>query len=102
MPAPRGRPGLPMPPRTYNTSALLGILLASVPGCTTAGAPDIEVAGSYFPGWLICGLIGIAGGVLARVVFVATHVAEMVPYQLTVCTGLGLIVAIGTWLLFFR
>jgi hypothetical protein len=81
---------------------LLGALLASVHSCTSPGAPDIELGGAYFPAWLICALIGIAGAVVARVLFVIFQVAELLPYQLTVCTGLGLIVAIGTWMLFFR
>jgi hypothetical protein len=79
--------------------SLLCILLT---GCASAGAPDIELAGAYFPAWLICAVLGIIGGVVARILLVITHLAERLPHQLAVCAGLGLIVAVGTWLLFFR
>lgn len=66
------------------------------------GAPDIELAGAYFPAWLLCTVVGIVGAALARVIFVVTHVTDQVPYQLAVCTAIGFIVAIGSWLVFFR
>jgi len=83
-------------------ATLLGLIFASLSGCMSAGAPDVELEGAYFPAWLLCAVVGIVGAALARVIFVVTHVAEQVPYQLAVCTAIGLIVAVGTWLLFFR
>jgi hypothetical protein len=88
--------------RSARALALQGVMLATLPGCTSAGAPDIELLGAYIPAWMICAVVGILGGVLARILFVVTHVAELLPYQLTVCTGIGIMVALGTWLLFFR
>lgn len=83
-------------------AALLGLIFASLPGCISLGAPDIELAGAYFPAWLLCAVVGIVGAALARVIFVVTHVTDQVPYQLPVCSAIGLIVAVGTWMMFFR
>jgi len=37
-------------------------------GCSAAGAPSFDLFGAFFPAWLLCGIIGIAGAAVARVV----------------------------------
>lgn len=82
--------------------AAITSLMALLSRCTSGGAPSFELFGAYFPAWMFCGVIGIIGALIARAIFVATSVAEALPHQLTLCTGIGLIVALGVWLLFFR
>jgi hypothetical protein len=53
------------------------------------------------PSWLLCGLIGIAGAVIARVIFVGTGLANTLPYQLAVCAAIGVITALLVWLVGF-
>jgi hypothetical protein len=68
-----------------------------VSGCSVAGAPSFELFGAFFPAWLFCGVIGLAGGAAARGVFVATGLFELIPYQLFVCTAIGVVAACLAW-----
>jgi len=70
---------------------------ALLPGFCGA-APSIEVAGAYFPAWLGCALVGVAGAIIARVLMVATGVAEVLPLQLLVCVSIGLLVGALAWI----
>ncbi len=77
---------------------LLALILG---GCARAGAPSLVLFGAFFPGWMFCALLGIVVAVVARVVFVATGLAGILPYQLFVCLSVGLIFAFLAWLLWF-
>jgi hypothetical protein len=84
--------------------AALGLLTLGctcLAGCSSNGAPSFDLFGAFFPAWLVCGLIGVAGAIAARAVFVGTGLANVVSFQLFVCTAIGVIVAIMTWLLWF-
>ena len=54
--------------------------------------------GAYFPLWLASAVIGVVGAIVAHRVFVATGWAAAVPYQLAVCTAIGLVIAVLVWL----
>ena len=75
--------------------------LLCLSGCGAAGAPSFDLFGAFFPAWLLCGTVGIAGAVVARVVFVSTGLAHTLPYQLAVCTAIGVITALLVWLVGF-
>jgi hypothetical protein len=79
------------------------IVLASfsLGGCSTGGAPSFDLFGAFFPAWLLCGIVGIAGAVTARIAFVSSGVANALPYQLAVCTAIGVITALLFWLVSF-
>jgi hypothetical protein len=70
-------------------------------GCSGAGAPSYVIVGSYFPGWMFCALLGIVAAIVARVGFVASGLADILPFQLFVCAAAGLSVALLVWLLWF-
>jgi YtcA family len=82
-------------------AAFLLPALLSLSGCGSAGAPSYDLFGAFFPAWLLCGIVGIAGAVVARVVFVSTGLANTLPYQLAVCAAIGLITALLVWLVGF-
>ena len=69
--------------------------------CSAAGAPSFYMFGALFPAWLLCGVIGIVGAGIARAAFVSTGLALLLPYQLFVCTAIGIISAVLVWLVFF-
>lgn len=79
------------------------VLLTSglVSGCTAAGAPSFELFGAFFPAWLFCGVFGLVGAGAARGVFAATGLSDLLPYQLFVCTAIGVLAACLAWLLGF-
>lgn len=82
-------------------AAVLLPALLSLGGCGAAGAPSYDLFGAFFPAWLLCGTVGIAGAVAARVAFVSTGLANTLPYQLAVCTAVGVITALVVWLVGF-
>jgi hypothetical protein len=73
----------------------------SLAGCSTRGAPSFDLFGAFFPAWLLCGTVGIAGAIAARAAFVSSGVANALPYQLAVCTAIGVIAALLFWLVGF-
>lgn len=54
--------------------------------------------GAYFPFWLLSAVTGIAGALVAHRAFVATGWVREVPYQLSVCTAIGIVVGVLVWL----
>jgi hypothetical protein len=89
-----------MKPRPSAATCLALVTLLG--GCASAGAPSFVLFGSYFPAWMFCAAVGIMGGVIARTILVARQLTDALPHQLTICAGIGLMVALATWLLFFR
>jgi hypothetical protein len=81
----------------------VGIFLVSfcLSGCSAGGAPSFDLFGAFFPAWLLCGVIGIAAAGVARVAFISSGLANALPYQLAVCTAIGVIAALLTWLIGF-
>lgn len=67
-------------------------------GCTPRSAPTLSLFGAYFPNWILCGLIGVVAAGASRLLFVRIGVADAIPAQLLVCTGIGVIVATLAWL----
>jgi hypothetical protein len=67
----------------------------SLIGC--GGAPSVTVAGAYFPAWLLCALIAVLVTVIVRGLMVVTGFSNHVPYQLAVCSSIGVIVALVVW-----
>jgi len=64
-------------------------------------APSFDLFGAFFPAWLLCGTVGIAGAVAARAIFVSSGLSNTLPYQLAVCAAIGLIMALLVWLIGF-
>lgn len=83
------------PDRSLGVLATPGTLLA---GCASHGAPTYMLFGAYFPFWLLSAAVGVAGALVAHRVFVATGWVRIVPYQLSVCTAIGLAVGTVVWL----
>ncbi len=69
----------------------------SLVGCEVRGAPWFSLFGAYFPAWMLCGLIGVLGAVLARVICVAIGVDAIARARLLTYGSVGLILALGTW-----
>jgi hypothetical protein len=83
-------------------SIVWGPMIASaLSGCAVRGAPSFVIAGSYFPGWMFCALIGIVLAIAVRVGFVASGLAGVLPFQLFVCSAIGLCCGLLAWLLWF-
>jgi hypothetical protein len=79
---------------------ILGFAALALGGCST-GAPSFVLFGAFFPAWMLCGTLGIVGAGMARAAFVASGLSDALPYQLFVCSAVGVIVALFVWLIGF-
>jgi hypothetical protein len=68
---------------------------------SSCGAPSYTLFGAFFPGWMLCAAIGILASIGARVVFVSTGWSVILPFQLCVCTSIGMIFGLLAWLFWF-
>ena len=80
---------------------LVFITSVTLGGCASHGAPSFVLFGAFFPAWMLCALIGIFGAIAARGLFVALGLNSVLPYQLFVCSSVGLVVAAMAWLIWF-
>jgi hypothetical protein len=87
--------------RALSESALLCLASVCLGGCSASGAPSFDLFGAFFPAWLLCGAIGIAGASIARFAFVSSGLSNVLPYQLAICTAIGVITAVLVWLVAF-
>jgi hypothetical protein len=83
------------------SASFLALPLLSLCGCSGAGAPTFDIFGAFFPAWLLCAVLGIFVSLGARVFFVARNLTDALPFQLSVCTSLGVIFASLIWLIYF-
>ena len=81
---------------THRAAAILCTIMLCA--CSRAGAPSFDFFGAYFPAWLLCAAFGVVVGIFARVAMVATNLAFELPYQLALCTSIGLSGALLLWL----
>ena len=95
--------GIPASSRHWSISAALIIasLQLALTSCSSGGAPSFTLFGAFFPGWMFCGLAGIVGAVAARAAFAGSGLSNVLPYQLSVCSAIGVIIAILAWFVLF-
>ena len=88
-----------------------GLLRAAVTGASFAGtllaagcsrAPSFNILGSYFPAWIVCGVIGILLAVAVRLFFVRINLEdELVAPLILVYPCLTAFFTFTLWLVFF-
>jgi hypothetical protein len=78
-------------------AAILPFASCMLAGCSSVGAPSYELFGAFFPAWLLCGLIGIAGAVVAGIFLRSDRFNQVIPWPLAVCTAVGVIVGLISW-----
>ena len=66
-----------------------------------SGDPLVNIAGAYFPAWLACMLVGVAGTWALHAAAERTGVAAALRPQAVMLALLFLALTCGTWLLFF-
>jgi YtcA-like protein len=74
-------------------------LLALATGCSRA--PSFNILGSFFPAWILCGVIGIALTVIVRIVFVRVNFEQELSPLIVVYPCLAVFFTFSIWLLFF-
>jgi hypothetical protein len=82
--------------------AAIAVCLASVrlaAGCSRA--PTFNILGSFFPSWILCGVLGILLAVGVRILFARTHLEQELSPLILIYPCLAAFFTFGIWLLFF-
>ena len=79
------------------TSCIAAIVFEA--GCSRA--PSFNILGSFFPSWILCGVIGILLTFVARILFVRANVEKELSPLILVYPSLAAFFTFATWLLFF-
>jgi YtcA-like protein len=82
------------------TSYLLAMAGAALSGCRPG--PDLTVAGSYFPSWMLALVIGVIGTTLFWQLFTRIGIDPYLGPRPLVYAGLILIITLTLWLGVFR
>ena len=70
-----------------------------VAGCSYS--PTLDLLGSYFPGWMLCAVLGIFAAVIIRLVLAATGINDYVVAPLLTYAGLAVAATLLAWLFWF-
>jgi YtcA family len=71
-----------------------------ITGCSRA--PTFNLLGSFFPAWIVCGVIGILLTVAVRLFFVRIQLEQQLKPLILVYPCLAALFTFTLWLLFFR
>jgi hypothetical protein len=94
-PEPSYPPGL----RPWGHLALCASSVLMATGCSRA--PAFNILGSFFPSWILCGVIGIALTVVVRLLFVRWKFEQELSPLILVYPCMALFFTFSIWLLFF-
>jgi YtcA family len=64
--------------------------------------PVLNVAGSFFPAWMVAMVFGVVLTVAARYVFVVTGLEASMGPPILIYASLGLLLSVLTWLVLYR
>ena len=70
--------------------------------CTAGCDPVLNVAGSFFPAWMVSMLLGIGLTLAARYVLSAVVLEPHLGPTILVYTSLGLFLTVVAWLILYR
>jgi hypothetical protein len=97
-PKPKPRGGLDL----IRLAAILpsSAMILVITGCSRA--PTFNILGSFFPSWILCGIIGILLAVVVRLFFVRIKLEQQLSPLILVYPCLALFFTFTLWLLFFN
>ena len=75
--------------------------VVAVLACTSCD-PLIDVAGAFFPAWMLCILVAIAATVLLRFVFARTGLEPNLGPLIFIYPSLATAIAFACWVLIYR
>src|SRR5215471_3554425 len=83
--------------------AAMAACAASVVFATACSrAPSFSILGSFFPSWILCGVIGIVLAVAVRILFVRLNFERELSPLIVFYPCLAALFTFSIWLLFFR
>ncbi len=78
------------------------LLLPALLVCGCARSPSFNVLGSYFPGWIICIVVGVLAASLLRVFINRIGWERSIPALPLFYFSLALLIACALWLVTFE
>jgi YtcA family len=84
--------------RAVSLAACSAAIVAAA-GCSRA--PSFDILGSFFPAWILCGILGILLAVVVRLYFVRIKFEEQLKPLIVVYPCLAAFFTFTLWLLFF-
>jgi hypothetical protein len=97
--AQKERPSLPREARRVAGSGAVFLALQLAAGCSRA--PTFNLLGSFFPSWILCGLLGIVLTVVARLALLRAGIEQYLSPLVVVYPCLTAFFTFTIWLLFF-
>ena len=89
-------------PRQKRTAAVGASFAPALLAAGCSRAPSFNILGSFFPAWIVCGVIGILLAVAVRLFFVHIKLEDKLLFPLIlVYPCLTLFFTFTLWLLFF-
>jgi hypothetical protein len=76
--------------------------LAAAPLACASCDPLIDVAGAFFPAWILCIAGAIVATALLRLLFLRARIEPLLGPRILVYPSLATGLALAGWLLFFR
>ena len=70
--------------------------------CSAACDPVLNVAGSFFPAWMVAMLVGVALTFIARLVLAVAGLEPHLRPPVLIYASLGLFLTVATWLVLYR
>ena len=70
--------------------------------CSAACDPVLNVAGSFFPAWMVAMLVGVALTGIARLVLAVAGLEPHLGPPVLIYASLGLLLTVATWLVLYR
>ena len=64
-------------------------------------APSFNILGSFFPAWILCGVIGILLTVVVRILFVRANFEQQLSPLILIYPCLAAFFTFSIWILFF-
>jgi hypothetical protein len=74
-------------------------LVLSATGCSRA--PSFNILGSFFPAWILCGVLGLLLTVVVRILFVRLNFEQELSPLIVLYPCLAAFFTFSIWLLFF-
>jgi hypothetical protein len=90
------------PSHLFGHAASTDVAVERRAACTMSGAPTFAIVGAYFPAWMLCALLGIAGAIIVRAVFCGIGLDAILPAKLFVYASIALIAGIAMWIGWFQ
>ncbi len=90
-----------MKPESFSRAAALTVSSAAVLLAGCSRAPTFNILGSFFPSWLVCGVLGILLASIVRLVFVRIELEPHLSPLILVYPCLAAFFTFTLWLIFF-